>query len=117
MTYDNLLEDVIDFVAEYGQPECVKICNKRISWERFVELADKTNYDAGYGIPEIEGSLMLMWKDKVAIRATYDGAEWFEIIDISIPAEDISDVVDDLHRDADWKEEHGLKGSYPVGGW
>ena len=117
MTYENLLKEVTGFVAEYGQPECVKICNRRISWERFVELAEKTDYDSGFGGPEIEGSLMLMWKDKVAIRATYDGAEWFEIIDISIPAEDISDKVDDLQRSAEWKYDLGLEGSDPVGGW
>ena len=115
MTYRNLLEEVTGFIAEYGQPECVKIYGKGITWERFVELAERTNYDSGFGGPEIEGSLMLMWKDKVAIRATYDGAEWFEIIDISVPTEDISDKVTGLTMSAQWKTD--FNGSSPVGGW
>ena len=95
----NLLKEVTPLIEEYGEPKCIKIYNRRISWDRFRELAAETEYDSGYGGHEIEGSLMLMWDTIIAVRAVYDGAEWFEVVDISIPDEDISDKVTSLKYD------------------
>lgn len=103
----NLLKEVTPLIEEYGEPKCIKIYNRRISWDRFRELAARTDYDSGYGGHEIEGSLMLMWETKVAVRAVYDGSEWFDVVDISIPDEDISDVITSLEYTPmyDWDED------------
>lgn len=62
----------------------------KISWERFKELAD-IEYHDGYGNQEIRGSLMMVWDRCIAIRVTYDGAEWWELINISEPKRDYKD--------------------------
>lgn len=110
----NLLKEVTPLIEGYGEPKCIKIYNRRISWEKFRELAAKTDYDAGYGMHEIEGSLMLIWDTIIAVRAMYDGAEWFDIIDITIPDEDISDEVTTL--ETDWDSPFWDGGRSPIGG-
>lgn len=110
----NLLKEVTPLIEEYGEPKCIKIYNRRISWDKFRKLAAVTNYDAGFGGHEIEGSLMLMWDDVIAVRAVYDGAEWFEVVDITIPSEDISDEITTLEVDYDSPYIKDKK--YPIGG-
>ena len=86
----NLYEETMEYLAKEGLPE-PKFCkcqNKKLSWERYCELARATYYHEGYGCPEIDGSLQLHWHDRVAFRVTYDGAEWFEILDITEPEEE-----------------------------
>ena len=113
----NLYTETMNLVNELGIPKYVKIYGKGITWERYVELAKKTNYDSGYGLHEIEGSLMLMWDNAIAVRAVYDGSEWFQIIDISIPTEDVSDRIHKLS--CAWYEDdcnEGFESKYPIGG-
>lgn len=47
------------------------------SWEHFVEIANKINYDNGYGGAEINSNLAIVGDDWWLERREYDGAEWW----------------------------------------
>lgn len=49
----------------------------RMDVKTFWNLAD-TEYDDGYGAPEVATDLLIVGKDFWLERADYDGSEWFE---------------------------------------
>lgn len=48
-----------------------------IDKDQFVKLADKTNYDNGYGSPQVALDLVLVGEDFYLTRDEYDGSEWW----------------------------------------
>jgi len=77
----NLLDETLSFLQRHGLTEedvCwvgdgVNYC----SWNDFVGIAN-VEYDAGYGIQEIEEDLIVVGKDWWLERHEYDGSEWWE---------------------------------------
>lgn len=79
----NLLEETLDVLSQHGHsPDDIAAVigdGWWISVPRFLELAKDTNYDNGFGLPEIEcGLTLLMWDGSWYSRAEYDGSEWWE---------------------------------------
>lgn len=54
------------------------IFGTRIPVANFIEIAKRTNYDAGYGGTEVEESLVIGGEDFWLERHEYDGREWWE---------------------------------------
>ena len=78
----NLKEETLRRLAEEGyKPEDVESVqggSLRISWKRFLKLAN-VEYDAGYGAQEVACDLMLIMRDgSWFTRGEYDGSEWWE---------------------------------------
>ena len=48
-----------------------------VNIEKFLDLAN-TEYDDGYGAPEVAQNLLIVGKDWWLERNEYDGSEWFE---------------------------------------
>lgn len=68
--YDKKIEDIIYLGSLSNKTSC--------TWEEYKVLADKT-YDAGYGGNEVDGSLVIVFKDKSFMsRWEYDGAEGWD---------------------------------------
>lgn len=67
-TFGKTVDD-IEFVC--GESFCVDV-------KEFLEIAKKTNYDAGYGAQEVAHDLLIVGKDWWLERHEYDGSEWFE---------------------------------------
>jgi hypothetical protein len=78
---DNLLTETIEELKYNGLvPEDVIFCSVHdnyFSWKDFEALANVT-YDSGFGIAEIDSSLMVVGKDWWLERHEYDGSEWWE---------------------------------------
>lgn len=54
--------------------------------DKFFRIADKINYDCGYGAEEIDPSLKIYLKDgNYFERREYDGAEWWEFVNCGFP--------------------------------
>src|SRR5690606_32307847 len=47
-------------------------------WENFAAVAQVTDYDPGYGAPEVATDLMVVGDDWWLTRGEYDGSEWWE---------------------------------------
>lgn len=79
----NFLKETKDALREKGYtfPDGIRAIQSkdlRISVRRFTELAEKTNYDNGYGAPEIATDLVILMEDGTWFeRGEYDGAEWW----------------------------------------
>ena len=58
-----------------------------MSWEEFQEVAD-FEYNESYGAQLVCYDLILLFKGgKMLKRGEYDGSEWWDFIDISIPSQ------------------------------
>jgi hypothetical protein len=68
--YDHKTEDVLWVGTADG--------TKSISWKGFAALAKNTNYNAGFGGPEIRMSLVVVGENWWLERHEYDGSEWWE---------------------------------------
>jgi len=67
-------EDIITIGLQNGKSCC--------DWETFTKIADRT-YDSGYGLNEVELGLTIYFKDGTRlVRREYDGAEWWELIEL-----------------------------------
>lgn len=88
----NLLEETTRALSEYGYDLAdiiwIRCEGRKVSLELFKEIAAGTEYDAGYGGHEIDGSLKIRVGRHLFVRAVYDGAEWWAPIDISEPTEE-----------------------------
>ncbi|MDL2280340.1 hypothetical protein LJC10_00605 [Selenomonadales bacterium OttesenSCG-928-I06] len=77
----NLLKETIAILKEHGKTiEDIKWigCNAfKISLENFLEVAD-TEYDDGFGSPEVALDLVIVGDDFYLERSEYDGAEGWE---------------------------------------
>lgn len=78
----NLLTETLNVFARFTKtPEDVKAvisCKCVCTWQEFCILAD-IEYDAGYGLVEVDPSLTILFKDNTWLyRDTYDGSEWWE---------------------------------------
>jgi len=49
-----------------------------IDWDEFEPIAEKVDYNAGYGSPQIAQNLVVVGKDWWLERGEYDGSEWWE---------------------------------------
>ena len=56
--------------------------------ERFKKIAAHTEYDSGFGSHKIDGSLKIRVGEHLFARGVYDGAEWWEPINVSEPTEE-----------------------------
>lgn len=81
----NLLKETIKCLHTYGKKvsEVISVGNNkhRISWECYKRNAD-FEYDDGYGCQEICSDLKIYGKDFIMFRNEYDGAEWWDFMDI-----------------------------------
>jgi len=77
----NLLIETTEILKEHGKTwdnvfyigtECT-----RVSVENFIAVAN-TEYDSGYGAPEVAQNLMIVGDDFWMTREDYDGSEWWE---------------------------------------
>lgn len=79
---NNLLTETIDFLSKHNLTlDDVKVfCGNdfQITRENFIKLADKINYDNGYGTQIIARDIKLIGNNWWAERYEYDGSEWWE---------------------------------------
>lgn len=77
----NLLKETIEKLGEYGKTlsdvEWIGTHDKVIPMAFFVELAN-TNYNSGYGLPEVREHLKIVGDGWWLEREEYDGSEWWE---------------------------------------
>lgn len=77
----NLWEETIEELAYHkkGFDDVIAICGNdfQITKEDF-EKYSKTNYDSGYGAPEVAEDLLIIGVDFWLERHEYDGSEWWE---------------------------------------
>lgn len=71
---------------------CVCGGDFRITKENFEEIARQTDYDNGYGAPEIAEDLVVMGVDWWMTRDEYDGSEWWEFHKMPNTPKDIAHV-------------------------
>lgn len=80
----NLWEETIDVLKEWGSTfeDVIAIYGKdfKITKENFKEVAQKTEYYAGYGSPAVAMDLTILGKNFIMKREEYDGAENWEYI-------------------------------------
>ena len=81
----NLLKETLDIIRLIGKDEkdIMWVGSEdgkyAISWNEFKEIAEKTNYDEGFGAQEIAMDLVIVFSDGSWLeRAEYDGSEWWE---------------------------------------
>lgn len=78
----NLWEETISILDLYklNWADIIFVCGNefQISKENFEEVAKETNYDNGYGAPEIATDLKLIGADFWLERWEYDGSEGWE---------------------------------------
>lgn len=80
----NLYEETMEYLEGCGYTECdIKAVfgdDYQIPIENFLEVAKKTNYNQGYGAPEVADDLIILMKDGAYLkRRDYDGSEWWEL--------------------------------------
>lgn len=51
-----------------------------IPLDNFLEVSKRTDYDNGYGSPEIATDLKIVGNDFIMVRNEYDGSEWWDFI-------------------------------------
>lgn len=82
---NNLLKETINRLLTYGKKESdvISVGNDkhRISWECFKKNAN-FEYDDEYGSQEICSDLKIYGKDFIMFRNEYDGAEWWDFLNI-----------------------------------
>ena len=93
----NLLEETRQLLEDNGQSlddiEAVFGEDFQIPVAEFVELAKATNYDAGYGAPEVATDLIILLKDgSWYSRDEYDGSEWWQHNRRPSPPEEVRHV-------------------------
>jgi len=105
----NLLEETIDVLKRRNHTTddilAVQGTSHRISIEKFIEIAKKTNYDPGFGSQKIASDLILLMKDgSMYTRGEYDGSEWWQYICIPKPLDHIDDDVINKLDDDYWSD-------------
>ena len=78
---ENLWEETICVLAHNGKTwaDVKYICGDdfRISKENYEEVAKNTNYDDGFGAPEVAEDLQIIGEDWWLTRDEYDGSEYW----------------------------------------
>lgn len=77
----NLLKETLSKLEKNGKSKndvlWVGCSDFKTTWENF-EAISNTEYDSGYGAPEVAEDLIVMGKDFWLERHEYDGSEWWE---------------------------------------
>lgn len=78
----NLYEEVVIVLKKYEKTvndiKFISLKEKSVDINQFLQIAKVTIYDNGFGLPEIDESLMIVGDDWWLERHSYDGTEWFE---------------------------------------
>lgn len=80
----NLLKETLAALKTHGlKPEDVLWVGSTngklvMDWAAFEPIADRTNYDSGYGGQEIASDLVVVGGTWWLERGEYDGSEWWE---------------------------------------
>lgn len=78
----NLLQELMEVLSNYEKEfediEFISIDDVNIPIDDFKAVAGGINYDSGYGMQEINPTLLIVCDDCIFTRCEYDGAEWFE---------------------------------------
>ena len=81
----NLLKETIEILEEnkktFEDIEWIGTKNHFIDVERFKKIAD-TEYDDGYGSPQVAQNLIIVGNNWWLERHEYDGSEWWEYKEI-----------------------------------
>ena len=93
----NLLKETLAALDTYGYTvddiEAVFGGAFAIPIDEFVELAKATDYNAGYGAPEVATDLTVLMKDgSWYSRGEYDGSEWWQYNRRPSPPADVRHV-------------------------
>lgn len=77
----NLYKETMEVLEEHGKTfdDVVAVCGEKfqITKDDFVKYS-KTEYDNGYGVPQVAEDLLIIGADFWLERHEYDGAEWWE---------------------------------------
>lgn len=113
----NLWEETVRDLSRLGKSwaDVVAVTGNlfRISKEQFKKLAQKTNYDNGYGAPEIATDLKIVGSDWWLERHEYDGSEWWEyktMPDIVLPLKSVERLSVEGTDECGWKSLNELNG-------
>lgn len=101
----NLLKETFSILEHHGKSldeiRYVFGHDFRIPVDNFIDVANKTDYDDGYGLPEIATDLIVAGDDFWLERHEYDGSEWWEYKEHPTPPEEIKVVRILSRRDCD----------------
>lgn len=79
---NNLFKETLQILKENGKTfDDVLWCGsyeESMSPETFKRIAELTEYDSGFGGPEVATDLMVVGRDFWLERHEYDGSEWWE---------------------------------------
>ena len=82
MSLTNLWEETINDLERHGLTwdDVVYVCGEHfmITKQNFEAVAKETNYDDGYGAPEVAEDLKICGRGWWLERGEYDGSEWWE---------------------------------------
>lgn len=91
----NLKEETLNILNEHGKSindiEWIGMRNVEIPIATFLDLAD-VEYDDGFGLPEVDETLIVVGGDWWLERAEYDGSEWWEFKTLPKRPDEIMDV-------------------------
>ena len=80
----NLWQETIEVLEEYRSTfeDVIAIYGDdfQITKENFKEVAQKTEYDSGYGAQKVAKDLKILGTDFIMVREEYDGAENWQYI-------------------------------------
>lgn len=103
----NLWKETIQVLKENNKlfDDVNIICGNdfQITKENFMEIAQKTDYDSGYGGQEVARDLKIIGNNFMMIRNEYDGSEWWEFESFSIPKN--IKIISKL-ADSDWAKSY-----------
>ena len=79
----NLLKETLSCLDEHGKTindiKFIVMKNYKMRLDNFIEIAD-IEYDSGYGLQEIESSLVIYGEDWHMYRQEYDGSESWSFV-------------------------------------
>lgn len=83
----NLWQETLDALKHYGKTfdDVIVVYGREftIPKENFIEVAKKTEYYEGHGHQNVAEDLRILGHGFIMIRGEYDGAEWWEYIDVT----------------------------------
>ena len=107
----NLLKETEEALKLMGKSlddiTCVFGDDFQITVDNFIEVAEKTDYDDGYGLEEIATDLIVAGKDFWLERHEYDGSEWWEFKKYPTPPTRVEHI--DILSRGDCAEYYGIE--------
>lgn len=103
----NFYEETVNVIKDIGKTlddvVYVSVCDgKYYKPEKFFEQIKDVEYDAGYGIQEINPNIKIVFRDGFLERNEYDGSEWWRFVKPEPVDVELEDFPDGFKFKTDW---------------